>query len=186
MKTTPTTNKRERGTKMKTFQKAMILGTGLLLAACSSPDRFGDSTVDLNGTGANSGVIAGSASDPSSPAYFSQTVGDRVLFPVDQHTLTATAQQTLNGQAQWLLRNTDYDALIEGHADEQGTREYNLALGARRANSVQEYLISQGVPSTRLKVISYGKERPIEICSEESCYAQNRRSVTVISAGAGV
>ena len=109
-----------------------------------------------------------------------------MLFPVDQHTLTASAQQTLNGQAQWLLRNTDYDALIEGHADEQGTREYNLALGARRANSVHEYLISQGVPASRLEVISYGKERPIEICSEESCYTQNRRSVTVISAGAGV
>ena len=113
-------------------------------------------------------------------------MGDRVLFPVNQHTLTAQAQQTLNGQANWLLTNTDYDALIEGHADERGTREYNVALGARRANSVHEYLISQGVPANRLRVVSYGKERPVEICSDEGCYAQNRRAVTVISIGPGV
>jgi len=110
-------------------------------------------------------------------------VGDRVLFEVDQHTLTAQARQVLDGQADWLLRNADYDAVIEGHADEQGTREYNLALGARRANSVLEYLLSRGVPADRLDVVSYGKERPIEICSAESCYAKNRRAVTVITAG---
>ena len=79
----------------------------------------------------------------------------------------------------------EYTALIEGHADEQGTREYNLALGARRAASVQAYLISRGVSASRLNTISYGKERPIEICSNESCYAQNRRAVTVLSAGLG-
>ena len=91
--------------------------------------------------------------------------------------------QTLDGQAQWLLANASYLAVIEGHADEQGTREYNVALGARRANAVREYLILRGVPESRLRTISYGKERPIAVCSEESCYGQNRRAVTVISAG---
>jgi len=176
----------KRGSPMtKTFlNKAFILGAGLTLAACTSPDRFGsDSAVDLNNS---AGSVAGSASDPTSPAYFQQAVGDRVLFPVDQHTLTNAAQSTLDAQAEWLLTNSDYDALIEGHADEQGTREYNLALGARRANSVHEYLVSRGVPASRLRVVSYGKERPLEICSTESCYAQNRRAVTIISIGTGV
>jgi peptidoglycan-associated lipoprotein len=89
----------------------------------------------------------------------------------------------LQGQAQWLLTNNDYLAVIEGHADEQGTREYNVALGARRANAVREYLISQGIPASRLRTVSYGKERPIAVCSDESCYGQNRRAVTVISIG---
>lgn len=172
----------ERGKPMKLTTKAMMLCAGLALAACTNPDRFDDAnTVDLNGSAGMGG--AGSASDPTSPAYFQQTVGDRVLFEVDQYTLTASARSTLDGQADWLMRNTDYNAVVEGHADEQGTREYNLALGARRANSVQEYLIGRGVSPSRLKVISYGKERPIEICSAEACYAQNRRAVTVISAG---
>ena len=89
----------------------------------------------------------------------------------------------LDGQARWLLDNSQYMALIEGHADEQGTREYNLALGARRANAVREYLVSRGVPTSRLQTVSYGKERPLAICSDETCYSQNRRAVTVISLG---
>ena len=109
-----------------------------------------------------------------------------MLFLVDQSTLSQEAQFVLDGQADWLLTNSEYSALIEGHADEQGTRDYNLALGARRASAVQNYLISKGVAPGRLKTISYGKERPIEICSDEACYSQNRRSVTVITAGAGV
>ncbi|RKF13926.1 peptidoglycan-associated lipoprotein Pal [Roseovarius spongiae] len=165
---------------MTYLKTILMLCAGLALAACTDPARFDDSnTVDLNG-GSGAGV-AGTASDPTSPAYFQQAVGDRVLFVIDQYTLTPEARGTLDGQAEWLMTNRDYNALIEGHADEQGTREYNLALGARRANSVQEYLLSRGVPASRLSTISYGKERPIEICSEESCYAKNRRAVTVIS-----
>ncbi|MCZ4354279.1 peptidoglycan-associated lipoprotein Pal [Roseovarius aestuarii] len=171
---------------MSFLKTTLILCAGLALAACTDPGRFdGDNTVDLNGDNA-SGYGSGTASDPSSPAYFQQAVGDRVLFVIDTYTLTDIARNTLDGQARWLLANTDYQAVIEGHADEQGTREYNLALGARRANSVQEYLLSQGVPASRMRVVSYGKERPIEICSDESCYAQNRRAVTVISIGAGM
>ena len=151
-------------------------------AACTNPDRFGGGNggagSDAGGIGAG---VAGSASDPTSPAYFSQAIGDRVLFAVDQSTITPEGRTILDGQAQWLLTNNDYRAVIEGHADEQGTREYNLALGQRRANAVREYLVSRGVASDRLQVTSYGKERPIAVCSEESCYAQNRRAVTVLS-----
>ncbi|MCX7301956.1 MAG: peptidoglycan-associated lipoprotein Pal [Rhodobacterales bacterium] len=166
---------------------AAILISGLSLSACTRPDRFGadgtDGTNGLPGTGVVDPNAIGSASDPASPLYFSQTIGDRVLFVVDQSTLTPQAMATLDGQAQWLLTNSSYLAVIEGHADEQGTREYNVALGARRANAVREYLISKGVPASRLRTISYGKERPISLCSDESCYSQNRRAVTVISVG---
>lgn len=165
-----------------TLSKTALLLAALALGACTNADRFG---AGGDGTGAD-GSFAGSVNDPTSPAFFNETIGDRVLFEVDQSTLTLDGQQVLDGQAQWLLTNGDYSALVEGHADEQGTREYNLALGARRASTVQNYLISQGVAPGRLRTISYGKERPIEICSDEICYAQNRRSVTVITAGSGV
>lgn len=169
---------------MRLYARTTILMAVLALSACTNANRFDDSAVDLNAaTGSAGGIVPGSASDPSSPAYFQQTVGDRVLFAVDQSTLGPQARATLDGQVQWLRTNSDYNAVIEGHADEQGTRSYNLALGARRANAVMEYLVSQGIPSNRLRFVSYGKERPIEICSEESCYAKNRRAVTIISAG---
>jgi peptidoglycan-associated lipoprotein len=87
----------------------------------------------------------------------------------------------LNSQATWLMTNGDYEIIVEGHADEQGTRDYNVALGARRANSVKEYLNSLGVAASRIQTVSYGKERPIEICSKESCYSVNRRAVTVLN-----
>ncbi len=168
---------------------ALLIAATLALAACNNPDRFGAGGPGAGGPGAG-GIDStglGSASDPNSPAYFAQTLGDRVFFAVDQSTLSPEAQGTLNAQAQWLLnQGRGYAIIIEGHADEQGTREYNLALGARRASAVQDYLISQGVQASRLRTVSYGKERPIEVCSIESCYAKNRRAVTVLSAGAGV
>ncbi|MEL6522278.1 MAG: peptidoglycan-associated lipoprotein Pal [Pseudomonadota bacterium] len=164
-----------------TLRFPLLLVAALGLGACTSPDRFG-------GTGADDASalgLNGAAGDPSSPAFFQSSVGDRVLFPVDQSTLTEEAKVVLTGQARWLNSNTTYSAIVEGHADEQGTREYNLALGARRANAVQEYLISQGVAGTRLQTISYGKERPLEICSQEACYANNRRAVTLLQAAGG-
>lgn len=170
---------------MRTLIKAGLLTAALALSACTSADRFGNGNdVALSpapGTGTTSPLDP--ASDPNSPQYFSQTVGDRVLFLVDTSTLTDAGRATLNGQANWLQTNTDYLAVIEGHADEQGTREYNLALGARRANAVREYLVANGVPSSRIRTISYGKERPAAVCSDESCYSQNRRAVTIISIG---
>jgi peptidoglycan-associated lipoprotein len=161
---------------------ALILIAALSVSACARGGlNDGAAGAGLNGAGG-----LGTASDPTSIAFFNQSVGDRVLFAVDQSTLSAEAQSILTAQAQWLLTNTEYRALIEGHADEQGTREYNLALGARRASAVRDFLVSQGVPDSRLSTVSYGKERPIEICSNEACYSQNRRAVTVLSAGAGV
>lgn len=170
---------------MKLTRNILLLVMGLALAACTDPGRFGASGSGTGGgIGADGGpIVPGSANDPKSTAYFNQTVGDRVLFAVDESTISAVGQTTVEGQAQWLLANTDFTAVIEGHADEQGTREYNVALGARRANAVREYLISRGVAGNRLQTVSYGKERPIEICSSEECYAKNRRAVTVLASG---
>lgn len=163
---------------MSILGKFLTIGALLAVTACTNTTGFG------NGQGGGSGgSSAGTVSDPSSPAYFQQAIGDRVLFVVDQSTLTDEARRLLTAQAEWMLTNIDYNAVIEGHADEQGTREYNLALGERRANAAREFLVSRGVAGNRLKVVSYGKERPIEICSEESCYAKNRRAVTVLASG---
>ncbi|WP_340259878.1 peptidoglycan-associated lipoprotein Pal [Roseobacter sp. HKCCA0882] len=165
---------------MKLLVKSTLMVAMLGLAACSQAGLGG------NGASGQYGAGAGGNYDPASPEYFNQTIGDRVFFAVDQSNLSAEAIAALEQQANWLLSNPNYTAIIEGHADEQGTREYNLALGARRAASAQEYLISRGVAANRLSTISYGKERPIEICSNEACYSRNRRAVTVIAAGAGV
>jgi peptidoglycan-associated lipoprotein len=164
---------------MTSFKLSLIALAALGLAACSDNSSFDNAGAG----GANGGFASGSASDPTSVAYFQQTVGDRVFFAVDQSTLSAQATSVLDQQATWLMTNTAYTVVIEGHADEQGTREYNLALGARRANSVQEYLVSRGVSPARVRTVSYGKERPLALCSAESCYAENRRAVTVVTAG---
>ena len=150
----------------------------LLLGACA----------ETGGTGSYGYNNAGPVADTASLAYFNQSLNPTVLFPVDESALTPQARDQLAEQARWLTQNSEFTAVIEGHADEQGTREYNLALGARRAAAVQEYLVSQGVAASRLRTVTYGKERPLEICSEEACYARNRRAVTAVSApeGAGV
>lgn len=177
---------------MSLAAKSLLLIAVLGLAACNNPDRYGAGAGGPGGAGGAGGAGGidttglGDPNNPTSIAYFNQTVGDRVLFAVDQSTLTPEGRSVLTAQASWLNQNPGYAAIIEGHADEQGTREYNLALGARRAAAVQNFLISQGVAANRLRTISYGKERPIEVCSTEACYSQNRRSVTVLSAGAGV
>jgi peptidoglycan-associated lipoprotein len=173
---------------MTLLPKALLLIAALGLAACKNPDRYGADGPGGAGGAGGAGINTSGLGDPSNPAsiaYFNQTVGDRVLFAVDQSSLSPEARGILAGQAQWLQTNADYAIIIEGHADEQGTREYNIALGARRAAAVQDYLISQGVGSGRMRTISYGKERPIEVCSEEACYSRNRRAVTVLSIGAG-
>jgi peptidoglycan-associated lipoprotein len=164
---------------MNILGKFLTISMLLAISACTNATGYGSGQSGSGGSGIN----AGEASDPSSTAYFQQAIGDRVLFVVDQSTLTDEARAILTAQADWMLTNIDYSAVIEGHADEQGTREYNLALGERRANAAREFLVSRGVASNRLKLVSYGKERPIEICSDESCYAKNRRAVTVLSSG---
>ena len=164
---------------MKKMTLAAMLIGAVALSACSQ-DRFNAADA-ANSAGAN----AGGVNDPTSAAYFNQAIGDRVIFAVDQSTLSPEAEAVLAQQAQWLSTNQAYSAIIEGHADEQGTREYNVALGARRATAEQSYLIERGVAPNPRKTVSYGKERPLAICSDESCYAQNRRAVTVLTTGAG-
>ncbi|MFT6676327.1 MAG: peptidoglycan-associated lipoprotein [Sulfitobacter sp.] len=172
----------ERQTMKRILTSTILIAT-LAVSACTNPGRFGGNGTNVGSNAPMGAIVPGSANDPASSAYFQQAIGDRVLFEVDQSNLTALGRGTLDGQATWLLTNTDYQAVIEGHADEQGTREYNLALGERRANAAREYLVSKGVPTSRLRVVSYGKERPIEICSNEACYAKNRRAVTVLAGG---
>ncbi len=150
---------------------AMILA-GLSLAACANNPN------QLNG--ANAG-LAGSAA-PGSAQDFVVNVGDRVFFESDSTELTPQSVATLDKQAEWLQRYNRYAFTVEGHADERGTREYNIALGARRAQTVRDYLISRGVQGNRMRTISYGKERPVAVCNDISCWSQNRRAVTVLNA----
>jgi peptidoglycan-associated lipoprotein len=134
-----------------------------------------DGTVGgLDGTGA----IAGGTLPGTS-------ISDRVLFSVDQTTLSPDAVSILTAQVGWLLANPGAPILIEGHADERGTSEYNLALGSSRASAVRNYMVSQGVPDSRISIITYGRERPVATCPDESCFAQNRRAVTVVTGGTG-
>ncbi|MFV2002013.1 MAG: peptidoglycan-associated lipoprotein Pal [Paracoccaceae bacterium] len=161
---------------MKLKTKSLLLVGALILAGCAGTGGLGGVGADASGFG--------NANDPTSQAYFLQTIGDRVFFAVNESSLSDQGRVVLGNQAAWLISNTEFTAIIEGHADEQGTSEYNLALGARRANAVVEFLISQGVPADRMQTVTYGKERPVGICSEELCYSQNRRAVTVIAAGA--
>jgi peptidoglycan-associated lipoprotein len=122
------------------------------------------------------------AATPGSPQDFVVNVGDRVFFETDSTDLTPQARATLDKQAQWLAQYNRYTFTIEGHADERGTREYNIALGARRAQTTREYLISRGIEANRMRTISYGKERPVAVCNDISCWSQNRRAVTVLNA----
>jgi peptidoglycan-associated lipoprotein len=150
------------------FAQAMRLVAGVAIAfsisACASP-----STNQLAGISA-----------PGSSQDFVVNVGDRVFFETDQTDLTPQARATIDKQAQWLAQYNRYAFTIEGHADERGTCEYNIALGAKRAQNVREYLASRGTDSARMRTISYGKERPVAVCDDISCWSQNRRSVIVL------
>lgn len=150
--------------------RAIVIGSLLVaLAACSS------SSNSLDGR---------TAATPGSEQDFIVNVGDRVFFPTDQTNLTDAGMDTLRRQAAWLKLYPQVKILMEGHADERGTREYNLALSARRSANSKTFLISQGVDPSRIRTISYGKERPVALCDAESCWSQNRRAVTVVTEGA--
>jgi peptidoglycan-associated lipoprotein len=149
------------------FAAAIVVALGMAACASKSP-------VDANG-------MAG-ASTPGSQQDFVVNVGDRVFFESDSTELTPQSVATLEKQAQWLQSYNRYAFTIEGHADERGTREYNIALGARRAQAVRDYLASRGVEASRMRTISYGKERPVAVCNDISCWSQNRRAVTVLNA----
>ena len=141
-----------------------------LIAACSNNDT-------QTASAATTTVTPGSVGD------FRQNVGDRVFFDTDSSSVREDGRQTLNRQAEWLKKYSNYQITVEGHCDERGTREYNLALGARRAKAAQDFLAARGVASTRIRTISYGKERPVALCDQDSCWAQNRRAVTVLNSG---
>ena len=147
---------------------AAVLAVALSMAACANKNIGAD------------GAMA-SAATPGSQQDFVVNVGDRVFFESDQTELTSVAQSTLDKQARWLSQYPRYTITIEGHADERGTREYNIALGAKRAQTVRDYLASRGVQTQRMRTISYGKERPVAVCNDISCWSQNRRSVTVLN-----
>ncbi|MGK6312020.1 peptidoglycan-associated lipoprotein Pal [Neorhizobium sp. DT-125] len=155
----------------------IALTLALALAGCANKKNLPNSAGELGLGGAGSAT-------PGSQQDFTVNVGDRIFFDTDSSSIRADAQQTLDRQAQWLQRYPNYAITVEGHADERGTREYNLALGARRASAAREYLASRGVPANRIRTISYGKERPVAVCDDISCWSQNRRAVTVLG-GAG-
>lgn len=161
-------------TRMASFKLAAICCCFLALAACSKKN-----TPDLEaGTGGVGQARPGSEQD------FATNVGDRIYFIVDQSDLTPEGQEILTKQAQWLQQYSNVVVQVEGHSDERGTREYNIALSARRATATREFLIAQGVNPKRISSIAYGKERPAALCDAEQCWTQNRRAVTVITGGA--
>ena len=160
----------------KTFaQSAAIVLMAIILTACSKnqPNNYG-----LGGSGAEG------AAPPGSEREFATRIGDTVHFTTDNTELSPEAQQTLDGQARWLSQYPNYAITIEGHADERGTREYNIALGAQRASAVKQYLSTRGINPGRVRTLSYGRERPVAVCSDISCWSQNRRAVTVLGRGA--
>jgi len=147
---------------------AAVLAAALAISACA---RNAD----------DAQANAAGAATPGSQQDFVVNVGDRVFFETDSSELTTQARATLDKQAQWLTNYSQYSQFtIEGHADERGTREYNIALGARRAQAVRDYLVSHGIQAQRMRTISYGKERPVAVCNDISCWSQNRRAVTVL------
>lgn len=159
----------------RTFGIAFVLTAAVALGACAkkpTPESVG------LGLGGNSSVAT-----PGSAQDFVVNVGDRVLFTTDSSSINSDGQAVLDRQAQWLNKFSQYSFTIEGHADERGTREYNLALGARRATAAKRYLVSKGVASSRIKTLSFGKERPVAVCDDISCWSQNRRAVTVLAGG---
>ena len=156
-----------------------VFAAAALLAACETAP---DSTATTGGDGASTSSSASSSTSlaESSPEWFAVNVGDRVFFGFAKYDLAGEARRTLELQAAWLKKYPQYKVVVEGHADERGTREYNLALGERRANSVKDYLIALGIDPSRVETISYGKERPVALGHDEESWAKNRRSVSVI------
>ncbi len=170
---------------------------GVLLVVVAGCDSTGDESASMKTggmaatapqSGANSGVSSSEMAGPKPGTQedLAVNVGDRVYFAFDKYDLSPEARATLQKQAVWLRRYPSVTVTVEGHTDERGTREYNLALGERRANSVRDYLVALGVDTSRIKTISYGKERPVALGSTEEAWAKNRRAVTVVTGGPSV
>ena len=157
----------------------LLVATGFFLASCAATNTQQGGDVDAasssTSSGSDSSITAGTQED------LIVNVGDRVFFEFDSSDLTVDAQATLDAQAAWLMQYPDTNITIEGHADERGTREYNLALGDKRAFSVYSYLAQAGIDTNRMEYISWGKERPEVVGSDETAYSQNRRGVTTVT-----
>ena len=148
----------------------LVLMASLILTACATTKKVSTTTKQMQGD-----VYTG----PDTVEYLASGVPDRVFFATNESILTTASRDTLRKQASWLRKNSDISVVLEGHADERGTREYNLALGERRANAAKDYLMTYGVAANRISVISYGKERPVDSGSNPLAWSKNRRSVTV-------
>ena len=169
---------------MQHFRYARGFGLAITVVAAVALGGCAKDAVQDGAFGAGAGGYGrGGPAVPGSVQDFAQNVGDRVFFDTDQTDLNPTGQATLDKQARWLAQYPHYAFTIEGHADERGTREFNFALGARRSQSTKEYLVAKGIASSRIKTISYGKERPVAVCNDISCWSQNRRAVTLLSGG---
>lgn len=158
---------------------AIACAAPLLLAACANKEGEGADSA-LLGPGGKGGPVT-----PGTQRDFAVNVGDIVYFSADSTDLTPESQATLQKQARWLNQYPQYTITVEGHADERGTREYNIALGSRRATTVRNYLAQNGVNGARLRTVSFGKERPVAVCGDISCWSQNRRAQTVLNNRAG-
>jgi peptidoglycan-associated lipoprotein len=151
---------------MRIIKAFAAIAVTLVIAACSNQQE--------------TAAAASTTVTPGSIADFRQNVGDRVFFDTDMSTIREDGRQTLNKQAEWLKKYSQYQITVEGHCDERGTREYNFALGERRANAAKQYLAAQGVPAARLKTVSFGKENPDPPGSDEGAWSRNRRAVTAL------
>jgi peptidoglycan-associated lipoprotein len=168
-----------------TARYLIVLGVAVasaLLGACAEKTNGSGSASLLGGDG--SGGFGRGSATPGTAEDFKSGARDMVYFSSDSSDLTPEAEQTLTQQARWLQQYPQHQIMVEGHADERGTREYNLALGARRAQTVRNYLAKQGVTHARMRTISYGKERPVAVCDDISCWSQNRRVQTVLGGAA--
>ena len=161
------------GLSLRSLGFVGAMGAALLLGGCAKEEQ---PELGLNGAGGRGGPVT-----PGTQRDFAVNVGDLVYFSSDSSDLTPEAQATLQKQARWLAQYAQYTVTVEGHADERGTREYNIALGARRAQAVRNFLAQQGVNGARMRTISYGKERPVAVCNDISCWSQNRRAQTVLN-----
>jgi peptidoglycan-associated lipoprotein len=169
------------GSSVRRFaQLACMAVIAVSVGACANKDGKGTGENLLGPNGGLNGK-GGRGGPPGSQQDFAQNVGDIVYFSTDATDLTPEAQTTLSTQAKWLQQYAQYTITIEGHADERGTREYNIALGAKRAQSVREFLVRNGINAQRLRTVSFGKERPVAVCNDISCWSQNRRAQTVLN-----
>jgi peptidoglycan-associated lipoprotein len=159
-----------------------VAAASALLGACADKTNGSGSASLLGGDG--SGGFGRGSATPGTAEDFKSGARDMVYFSSDSSDLTPEAEQTLVQQARWLQQYPQHQIMVEGHADERGTREYNLALGARRAQTVRNYLAKQGIAHARMRTISYGKERPVAVCDDISCWSQNRRVQTVLGGSA--